>query len=450
MEQRHISNDFPSLLTLSSTTEELLLTSLQRILNTSPPQSTYTKSQLHGLFTGHTGIAYLFLHVSSSLPQLRIHGYPAIHWARAYISGDRGRLSLEPGNCGLACERLAYPAVRACITKDLKDVRDFLAPFPDIIGPLPKHTSTRPTSSSSSSMTPERRSDSVATDPGYRHGSDWAAGHSSSGSSSNTTGKPGGQSDRFPSELVYGRAGALYLLRLVRHWVANSAPLVERYVVLLTDRILATDDDGAGNWLWSGTHYLGAAHGDIGILTQLVLTSPPLAPRLARRLEYLLDLQLEDGNWPSSVQAPPPPGAGTTVKKRKKELVQWCHGAPGFVLSLLSLRPFFPSLKHRIDIAIAKGRAITWHHGLLRKEPSLCHGILGNALIFPPGPEREHFLALATPDKITEARRADPSLFHPASYGKDAMLLMNYEPSAAWTWMVCQRKLPRMILYNDI
>lgn len=70
--------------------------------------------------------------------------------------------------------------------------------------------------------------------------------------------------------------------------------------------------------------------------------------------------------------------------------------------------------------------------------------------IFPPGPEREHFLALATPDKVTEARRADPTLFRPASYGKDNMLLMTYEPSAAWTWMVCQRKLPRMILYNDI
>ncbi|ROT37657.1 abscisic acid ABA receptor [Sodiomyces alkalinus F11] len=411
MEQRHIPNDFSSLLTLSSEPEQLLLTSLQRILNTSPPQSTYTKSQLHGLFTGHTGIAYLFLHISSSLPQLRIHGYPAIHWARAYISGDRGRLALEPGNCGLACERLAHPAVRACITKDLKDVRDFLAPFPDIIGPLPRHTATRPTSS---------------------------------------TGKQGGESDPFPSELVYGRAGALYLLRLVRHWVPTSAPLVERYVVHLTDRILATDDGGAGNWLWSGTHYLGAAHGDIGILTQLVLTTPPLAPRLTHRLERLLDLQFEDGNWPSSVQPPPPPGAGTTVKKKKKELVQWCHGAPGFVLSLLSLRPFFPSLKHRIDAAIEKGRAITWDHGLLRKEPSLCHGILGNALIFPPGPEREHFLALATPDKVTEARRADPSIFRPASYGKDTMLLMNYDPSAAWTGLVCERKLPKMILYNDI
>lgn len=376
MEQRHISNDFPSLLTLSATPEELLLTSLQRILNTSPPQSTYTKSQLHGVFTGHTGIAYLFLHISSSLPHLRIHGYPAIHWARAYISGDRGHLTLEPGNCGLACERLAHPAVRACITKDLRDVRDFLAPFPEIIGPLPRHSAISP-ASPSSSTTPEGRSDSVATDPGHHHSSD-GAGHSSS-----STGRPGGEPDRFPSELIYGRAGALYLLRLVRHWVANSAALVERYVVLLTNRILATDDDGAGNWLWSGTHYLGAAHGDIGILTQLVLTTPPLAPRLTHRLEQLLDLQLEDGNWPSSVQAPPAQpssGAGTTVKKKKKELVQWCHGAPGFVLSLLSLRPFFPSLRHRIDDAIAKGRAITWEHGLLRKEPSLCHGILGNAL----------------------------------------------------------------------
>lgn len=70
--------------------------------------------------------------------------------------------------------------------------------------------------------------------------------------------------------------------------------------------------------------------------------------------------------------------------------------------------------------------------------------------IFPPGEQREHFLALATPEKMSELRRGDEDIFQPASYGKESMILMGYDPSAAWLWLVCQRKMPRMLLYNDI
>jgi lantibiotic modifying enzyme len=89
---------------------------------------------------------------------------------------------------------------------------------------------------------------------------------------------------------------------------------------------------------------------------------------LAEKLEELLAFQLPDGNWP------------TIAEKTESKLVQWCHGAPGFVLCLLSLRPFFPTLHEKIDAAIERGRACTWEKGLLKKEPSLCHGILSNAL----------------------------------------------------------------------
>ncbi|KAM0322680.1 hypothetical protein ACHAQA_009270 [Verticillium albo-atrum] len=412
MSERHIVNDFTKPLPFPhlNPPETLLLSSLQRILNSSPPQSTYTKSQLSGLLAGHTGIAYLFLHVATSLPKLQVHGYPARHWAHAYISGARGHPALEPGNCGLASEVLSHAAVRACITRDLNDVRQFLSVLPQV---LAAGALDRPASPTAREQKPTETR----------------------------------QADPFPSGLVYGRAGALYLLRLIRHWVPQSAPLVEYWVVLLTDHIISTDDDGHGNWLWSGARHLGAAHGDMGIITQLVLTTPPLAPRLADKLAALLNLQLEDGNWPSVA---PSLSSDAPARAPAEERVQWCHGAPGIVLSLLSLRPFFPALRERIDAAVEKGRAVTWERGLLRKEPSLCHGILGNALIFPPGPQRDTFLHLATPEKIAEARRADADVFASASCGKDCAVLMNYDPSAAWTWMVCQRQTPRLILYNDM
>jgi len=205
---------------------------------------------------------------------------------------------------------------------------------------------------------------------------------------------------------------------------------------------MSTDDDGRGNWEWHGKRYFGAAHGDIGIITQVVLSNPSLAPQLARRLEKLLELQLSDGNWPSS--------ARSLKEGKTASLIQWCHGAPGFLYSLQSLRPYFPELQNRIDSAIEKGQSVTWRHGLLTKEPSLCHGIFGNALVLPKGPKRQHFLALATADAVDKVRRHDPNLFEPASYGHKAAVLMNYLPSAAWTWAVCEQEHPQLIMYNDV
>ncbi len=125
-----------------------------------------------------------------------------------------------------------------------------------------------------------------------------------------------------------------------------------------------------GDWKFANRRFLGPCHGDIGIITQLVLSLPSLAQTLESRLKELLDLQMVDGNWPAT---------GNTVDK-DSSLVQFCHGATGFVISLKALRPFYPDLEARIDDAISKGQEIIWERGLLRKEPSLCHGILGNGL----------------------------------------------------------------------
>lgn len=335
-------NDFDPPLKLLDDPEVLLRSALQRILNSSPPQSNYTRTQLGGIFRGHTGIAYLFLQVYTSLPGLQIHGYSSLHWAQAYISGERGPLTLEPGNCGLSSECLSHPAVKACITKNLNDVRLFLAYLPQILAP------------SNATL-------SHCTDRGDARDVEQSGKESL---------------DPFPSDLLHGRAGTLYLLRLIRHWVPNSAPLVELYIVRLTERMMSTVDTGDSSWLHTGKHYLGAAHGDIGIITQLVLTTPPLAPRLEARLARLLDLQAEDGNWPSSMAL----DCSGIPSTKQSPLVQWCHGAPGIVLSLISLRPFFPNIRNRIDDAIERGRSLTWTYGLLKKEPSLCHGIFGNSL----------------------------------------------------------------------
>ncbi|KAH7316464.1 hypothetical protein B0I35DRAFT_409662 [Stachybotrys elegans] len=388
MEKRYISNNFGAQ-AVPSEPSGLLLSSLEQVLKRTPPRKSYTKHELGGLFTGYTGLAYLFLQVSEQHPDLRIFGHDARSWAKQYMAGDRGDLVLEKGNCGLASEKLSYEALRACMTGQMSDVIKFMSSVPALLGPYPPQ-----------------------------------------------------EGDPYPSEIAYGRSGMLYLLRLVKHWVPNSHAFLESPLERIADMIIRSDDDGLGNWEWHGKRYFGACHGDIGIITQVVLSVPSLAPQLAERVESLLDLQQDDGNWPSSAKA--------LWHGKQATLVQWCHGAPGFIFSLQSLRPYFPGLQREMDEAIERAQDLVWRHGLLTKEPSLCHGIFGNALSLPRGQNREHFLALASPEAVSKVKNHDPKLFAPAAYNRDSSVLMNYLSSAAWTWMVYDQETPPMIMFNDI
>jgi hypothetical protein len=67
-----------------------------------------------------------------------------------------------------------------------------------------------------------------------------------------------------------------------------------------------------------------------------------------------------------------------------------------------------------------------------------------------PGQQRDHFLAVATPEKISELRAQDKTLFEPADYGRPYSLTTSYPPSAAWSWMVCGEESPKMIAFNDV
>ncbi len=102
------------------------------------------------------------------------------------------------------------------------------------------------------------------------------------------------------------------------------------------------------------------------------LRSVARPPKLAGRLEELLDLQTPEGNW---IHTAPALEAGEAATR-----VQFCHGAPGYIFALRALRPYYPQFQGRFDQAIDKGREVTWTKGILKKEPSLCHGLFGNAL----------------------------------------------------------------------
>ncbi|OHE99378.1 abscisic acid ABA receptor [Colletotrichum orchidophilum] len=497
-----------------------ILTHLSKTLSLSPPQSTHPPATLTGLPTSHTGTAYLFLSVSAHHPRLQVHSYPAIHWARAYISNiptpsaplslslphaeeTRGEESHGSGPViGLLSDALAGPAIRACVTKDLVHVRKFLALLAPVLEYIVISNNDTTNSTSAMEIDPQEPTTTVTT-----------------------------TSPPLPSCLFHGLAGTLYLLRLIRHWVPSSAPLVCGAIVHVSDYLLSPSP-----WTCPSHHpppsapppppaqssapipedRYGTAHGDLGIITQLVLTSPPLAPSLTDRLAALLDLQLPNGDWPSppppsfsassprpQEQEPPsdpeqssiaPPTPDQTPTNPHNHATPTHHPTPspsqrrgfasgpqGLVLSLLSLRPFFPRLHSRIDDAVERARAFLWAQAVdpdvLPGEASLFYGSLSTALTFPKGPQRTHLLQTAstsspqtqhalsppshsntniTPTSNTNTNTTSQTSSTPSAAVSTTTtttagsVTTSPNPGSAWLHAVCERDLPRMIFYNDI
>lgn len=109
---------------------------------------------------------------------------------------------------------------------------------------------------------------------------------------------------------------------------------------------------------------LGPGHGLASNVNALrgFVSDEILRERVARVLERTA---LHDGglvNWPPAPDDQP-----------EKFRVQWCHGAPGIVITIGDILPW--------ELALAAGE-LTWQAGPLRKGPGLCHGTAGNGYAF--------------------------------------------------------------------
>ena len=57
---------------------------------------------------------------------------------------------------------------------------------------------------------------------------------------------------------------------------------------------------------------------------------------------------------------------------------QWCHGAPGIVISFADIAPD----NGKLTELLISGGELTWQAGPLVKGPSICHGTAGNGFAF--------------------------------------------------------------------
>jgi lantibiotic modifying enzyme len=374
---RHFVND--QHLPAGSPQKELVA-SLNRLVKDFPPKSLESGG---GLYHGPLSIALLFFALGKHYDDLRIANIPMRAWLHAYIQTALSTLRYHngprPGKCGVIDEFMALLALAAASRKDKVAARKLC------------------------------KCVVIAAEP----------------SASN--------------EWLYGRAGYLYLLRLAKTpftTTSTSTPEDHETVAMIeatADEVIQAIVQSPRPWQWRNQVYVGAVHGIIGILTQIVLTDPSYAPRLEPQLDSLLQNQYESGNWPAIL----PEGSD--------RLVHFCHGAPGVVSSLLSIRQYFPNLDDRIDEAIVAGRALIREKGLLTKEPCLCHGASGNALALE-GKDFECFLSYTTFEKIQALEAED--MMEPSDHPES---LFGGVAGRAWAWAVADKGLKKNVLgYNDI
>lgn len=315
---RYLPNDKP-LQALPESPKELFIAALESLVTETPPPKVVPVNELFGIFGGYVGIPHMLLQLSTLHPDIKIQGNNLRQWTQAYLNSEWDEASATGGFhlYGTMSEHLCRKAIDASVSGRDEDV-DALLEAVSELGHVPAP----------------------------------------------------GDEEQYDTELTQGRAGALYLLRYARSWVPASKDKINAQMKPIAERLLEANGYGERSWRWMGRQFLGAVHGDIGNITQLVLGLPELAQVLEGHLSRLLDLQFADGGWPSF----------NNSEETETDMVQLCHGATGFLYSLIALRPHFPALHDRIDQAITKGRECVWEKGLLKKSPSLCHGILGNAL----------------------------------------------------------------------
>jgi hypothetical protein len=75
---------------------------------------------------------------------------------------------------------------------------------------------------------------------------------------------------------------------MVKHFARQHAAIIQSYIGLLVEEVI--ESYKRGGWNFVDRTYLGACQGAIGIITQLALSHPSIAPTLSDQLQKLLNL----------------------------------------------------------------------------------------------------------------------------------------------------------------
>ncbi|CAF0750820.1 unnamed protein product [Adineta ricciae] len=187
-----------------------------------------------------------------------------------------------------------------------------------------------------------------------------------------------------PDEHLYGRAGYLYTLMYLRRELGHHA-VDNQHVTDIFEAMIKSGENYARKtrsqsplmYSWHNTEYMGAAHGVSGIVYLLLKVTqhesfahlrPYVHSHLIPTIEFLKSLRFPSGNYMSSSDS------------KSDKLVQWCHGAPGFVYLFVRAYQVTGDGSY-LELAVSAGDAI-WQRGILTKGYGICHGTAGNGYVF--------------------------------------------------------------------
>ncbi len=191
-----------------------------------------------------------------------------------------------------------------------------------------------------------------------------------------------GNIDHPARELMWGSPGSLLAAALMHaqtgdaRWTASFRRLAQR----LRQQLSWSERQSCHYWeqdlYGRRVRYIDAVHGFVATARALLLGRHLLPAGQADEWQAIIETTVantairEDGRatWP--VQADEPPGTP------QKWLMQFCHGAPGFVVALADL----PG--SALDALLCEAGEATWFAGPLAKGSNLCHGTAGNAYAF--------------------------------------------------------------------
>jgi len=177
-------------------------------------------------------------------------------------------------------------------------------------------------------------------------------------------------------ELLWGAPGTMHAALAMHEWTGegrwmdlflSSARALEEALIEGPEACQLWDQELYGH----RSTYLGAGHGFAGNAGAGLALFPPRQRTtwIERIVRTTLATAKREGplaNWP-----------GWPERARDERfLVQWCHGAPGFVTSLAALPD------HRLDELLIAAGELVWKAGPLRKGASFCHGTAGNGYTF--------------------------------------------------------------------
>jgi len=191
-----------------------------------------------------------------------------------------------------------------------------------------------------------------------------------------------GNLDHPARELMWGSPGTMLASMFLHERTQDAAwaDLFRRTASKLWSQLEWSAEHDCAYWTqemagWK-TMYLGAVHGFVGTALPLIRGRRLLDPEAWAGWERCIAgtvtrtaIRVQgQANWPGLLSLP--------QGWPEKTLMQFCHGAPGFVVSLAD----FPSAS--LDALLLEAGEAIWAAGPITKGSNLCHGTGGNRYAF--------------------------------------------------------------------